>query len=471
VVVGYAINASGDADFALARYTPSGRLDPSFSGDGKVITGFRSGRHDVAYAVALQADGKIVVAGVSNGSGTNDFALARYQPDGTLDPTFGRRGKVLTNFGSGSNDVAYALALQPDGKIVVAGASNEDFALARYLSTGALDPSFDGDGTVTTNFFTLATGDSRDVAYALVIQSDGKLLAAGSAGSFSLFALARYTPTGALDPSFSDDGKVTTNLLEGCDCDFSHRVSALALQSDGKIVAAGSRFGSGGYGAAVALARYLPTGALDPTFSGDGLVGIFGSDDSSHGAAVVLQPDGKIVVAGFFVNGFDISFTDIALARFLPTGVLDLAFSGNGWVTTKFGSDSVDSAAALAIQPRDGRLVLAGSTDARGTVDFALARYHAITCDGVVVTRVGTAGHDTLVGTAGNDVIYGFGGNDTLFGRSGDDVLCGGSGDDTLRGGSGDDILRGGTGTDTCGGGTQVLQDTATACETVTGVP
>jgi uncharacterized delta-60 repeat protein len=217
-----------------------------------------------------------------------------------------------------------------------------------------------------------------------------------------------------------------------------------------------------------ALARYLPDGTLDATFGGNGTVLTdFTSIDQAH--ALALQPDGKIVVAGYsFVGGID---SDVALARYRPNGTLDPTFGGDGTVLTDFRSGSRDFAFALAIQPRDGRLVVAGRSNASGSVDIALARYHAITCSGVVVTQIGTAGNDTIVGTPGNDVIFGFGGDDVISGLGGDDILCGGTGNDTLRGGSGNDLLSGGPGTDRCNGGSHGSGDTASGCERVTGVP
>jgi Ca2+-binding RTX toxin-like protein len=170
------------------------------------------------------------------------------------------------------------------------------------------------------------------------------------------------------------------------------------------------------------------------------------------------------------------------------SGDLDPSFSGDGTVLTNFGGSGDDEALALALQP-DGKIVVAGLSTASGNRDFALARYHAITCNGVVATRVGTAGPDTLLGTAGPDVIVGFDGNDTLYGLGGNDILCGDAGhdilyggsgndlldgdggNDTLVGGSGDDKLAGQGGTDVCDGGTQVSGDTASGCEGVTGVP
>ena len=198
---------------------------------------------------------------------------------------------------------------------------------------------------------------------------------------------------------------------------------------------------------------------------------------------MVLQPDGKIVMVGFTHEG------DFALARYLLNGTLDVTFGGDGKVTTDFICGSDDEAFALAIQPSNGRLVVAGVSLASGSETFALARYHAITCGGVVVTRVGTAGNDTIVGTDGPDVIYGFGGHDAIYGLGGNDILCGdtgndtldggpgndilrdGPGNDTLRGGTGDDRLVGDEGTDVCDGGAHVQGDTAQSCERVTGVP
>jgi Ca2+-binding RTX toxin-like protein len=157
--------------------------------------------------------------------------------------------------------------------------------------------------------------------------------------------------------------------------------------------------------------------------------------------------------------------------RALGSGDLNTSFGGDGKVTTDFGD--FDDATALAIQPHDARLVVAGDSsddEALGSV-FALARYHAITCNGVVATWVGTAGNDTLIGTNGPDVIVGFDGDDTIYGLGGNDLLSGNAGNDTLVGGPGDDTLVGDAGTDVCDGGSQIQGDTASGCESVTGVP
>jgi uncharacterized delta-60 repeat protein len=227
--------------------------------------------------------------------------------------------------------------------------------------------------------------------------------------------------------------------------------------------------------AVVAAAVPATPGDLDTTFSGDGKVttDFGGFSDTAH--ALAIQPDGKLVVAG--IAGA--SSFDFALARYLPNGSLDPTFSGDGKVTTVF-SGGFDAAQALAIQPNNGRLVVAGFADGFGNGAFALARYHAFQCVGFAATRVGTASKDTLNGTAGSDVIIGLGGDDMISGLGGNDVLCGvngndtvhgGGGNDTVRGGNGDDALFGEAGTDSCDGGPHVHGDTASSCESVINVP
>ncbi len=162
-----------DYHFALARYNSNGSLDPSFSGDGTQTTDF--GGNDQAYGVALENDGRIVAAGQG---GNSHFALARYGPDGSLDPTFSGDGKVTTGFGFGPDDAANGIAVLGDGKIVAAGrtsggATSSDFALARYNPTGTLDTSFSGNGKQTTGF------GGYDAANAVALDADGKIVAVG----------------------------------------------------------------------------------------------------------------------------------------------------------------------------------------------------------------------------------------------------------------------------------------------------
>lgn len=214
VVAGSARNAVSNADFALARYNRHGSLDAGFGSGGTVTTDF-SGLFDQANAIGLQPDGKIVVAGIATDQLTGpNFALARYNIDGTLNASFGVDGQVVTDFAGGS-DSALGVAIQPDGRIVAAGASSagttSDFALVRYNTDGSLDPSFGAGGKVTTDFSGLSDG-----AAAVRLLPNGDIVATGSAvtGNFDTdFALARYNSDGSLDVSFGSGGKVTTDFF------------------------------------------------------------------------------------------------------------------------------------------------------------------------------------------------------------------------------------------------------------------
>jgi uncharacterized delta-60 repeat protein len=350
---------AGD-DFALARYNPDGSLDTSFSGDGRQTTNF--GDLEGATGVALQSDGKIVAVGVAHGIGFSDFALARYNPDGSLDPNFSGDGKQTTDFGDGA--AALGVALQGDGKIVAVGfegpgGPRDDFALARYNPNGSLDPSFSGDGKQTTD-------SGFDAALGVALQGDGKIVAVGHAVG-GHFGLARYNPDGSLDPSFSGDGKQTTDF-GGLD-----QANAVALQADGKIVAVGGTGApagqSSGQGADdyFALTRFNPDGSPDTSFSGDGkqTTDFGGFDDQA--TAVALQADGKIVAVGSGANG------DFALARYSADGSLDTSFSGDGKQTIDFLAQ--DRATGLAVQS-DGKIVVVGTTTEAGFSVFALARFN-----------------------------------------------------------------------------------------------
>jgi uncharacterized delta-60 repeat protein len=351
-----------NTDFALARYNRDGSLDNTFDTNGMVITDFGSDRFDYGYAVVIQPDGKIIIAGESSvTANTSDFGLARYNPDGSLDSSFDTDGKVITDFGS--DEQGHAITLQPDGRIVVAGhngnGSNYDFALARYNSDGSLDTSLDSDGKVITDF-----GSNSDLGSAVALQPDGKLVVAGTtlnSVSNSLdFALARYNEDGSLDTTFDVDGKVITNFVSNS----TDNGNAVALQADGKIVVAGFSYDGTNYD--YALARYNIDGSLDISLDTDGKVTTdfdFGSVD--QGEAIVLQPDGKIVVAGAS-KGF-------ALARYNPDGSLDSSFDADGKVSTNFGGSAFGYDVTLQL---DGKIIVAGYSWNGGS-DFALARYDA----------------------------------------------------------------------------------------------
>lgn len=359
IVVAGDAGPNNSTDFALARYNFDGSLDYGFDGDGKVTTDFFGGSNDVGRGLAIQSDGKIVVAGHTTVSGNTDFALARYNPNGSLDYSFGGDGRVTTGFGS-PDDSAYAVVIQPDGKIVAAGQGvlGGDFALVRYNSDGSEDTTFNGTGRVVTDF------GGQDNAMSIKIQPDGKLVAAGaSSNGDTAVALARYNPDGSLDTGFGANGKVIS-AISGT----SLYACGVEIQSDGKIVAVGGA--SYGTGYDFLLMRYNSNGQLDPGFGFGGVV--FTHPDISVSAqAVVIQHDGKIVAAGSIIS----SIGSFVLARYNPNGTLDNNFGGDGLVLTNF-SGMHSAAYALTLQD-DGKIVAAGSTVPASSSDnsFALARY------------------------------------------------------------------------------------------------
>jgi uncharacterized delta-60 repeat protein len=352
----------------------AGALDPTFGSGGTVL-----GPSQQANSVAVQPDGKIVVAGYVEDAGTaDDFALVRYNPDASLDTGFGSGGEVITDF-AGGEDQAFAVALQPDGKIVAAGFAGENhtqhFALARYNANGTLDAGFGLGGKVVTSI------GAVDWAYGLAVQPDGKIVAAGftsAAGTPTAedFALARYNPDGSLDAGFGHGGEVISDFGGLID-----EARAVALQPDGKIVAAGfADLGDNDH--EFALARYNPDGSLDagfgPAHTGKVTTEFQGGFDTA--LAVALQGDGKIVAAGPVTQNGHLHF---GLARYNTNGSLDQGFGTGGEVTTDFG-DSQDIAHGVAVQG-DGKIVTAGSAGA----DFGLARYNQ---DGSLDTSFGNGG-------------------------------------------------------------------------------
>src|SRR5437867_2594115 len=340
VVVGqtYKNNDFSGEDFVVTRYNTDGTLDTTFGRGGKVRTDF-PGLAAVPSSVVIQADGKIVVAGGAFPLFTflGNFELVRYNPNGSLDRSFGNGGIVTTTFPEGS--YAFDVALQPDGKIIAAGTvfvdfnpgdlSDTDFALARYNSDGSLDTTFGTGGTVMTDYF----GFEDDV-FSVLIQPDGKIVAVGSANNpatFYDFAAARYLSNGAIDTTFGVSGKVSTDFG---DQNFDRARSA-ALQSDEKIVAAGFAISQNGVVQNFAVARYTSNGILDTTFSGDGSTQLDCGDDCQSAMKVLLQSDGKIITVGGS-NG-ESSEDDFLLARLSPRGSLDATFGVGGKVRTSFG--------------------------------------------------------------------------------------------------------------------------------------
>jgi uncharacterized delta-60 repeat protein len=356
-----------------------GALDPSFGRGGKVLTAV--GIDGGASAVAIQADGKIVAAGGAPPARPTPreplaLALARYNSDGRLDATFGRGGRVstrrvLTPVG-GAYGGANAIVLQKDGRIVVAGGR----AIVRYTTNGQLDKSFGIGGR--------AVDRSPEAYYdTIALQRDGKIVVGGSD------SLARYSTSGRLDPSFGIGGKLVERPAPGTGTGARRLLwyHALALQQDGKIIAAGvitTFTRSGKPQEQIVLARYTSRGGLDSSFgSGGKIVSNFGGD--SGALAVAVQNDGNIVVTGWtgvYPN------RHFALLRYTPDGKLDPTFGQRGATLTDFGG-KVDTAHALALQ-EDGLIVAAGYSENRSaSADFALARY---TSGGKLDPSFGTGG-------------------------------------------------------------------------------
>jgi uncharacterized delta-60 repeat protein len=298
VVVG-----SRNNDFAVARYETNGDLDPTFSGDGMQTTDL--GASDRAYAVDIQADGMIVVAGISGA----DFGVVRYDPGGNPDNNFDTDGMVVTDF-AGSTDTGYAVAIQKDGKIIVAGSSGSDIGLVRYNPNGTRDLGFGIDGKRIFGF----SGYTTTVAKSVVVLKDDKIMVAGYAifqpnpSDYIVdFAVARLNPDGSLDITFQGDGRLTTDFGS-----FDY-ASSLLVQHDLKFIVAGT---SGNY---LAVARYLPNGNLDHTFGTMGKANTYYNGGpasfNSYGYAAALQNDGKIVVVGTHHASID---NDFIVVRYDP---------------------------------------------------------------------------------------------------------------------------------------------------------
>ena len=365
LVAAGAANVNGSLNFAVARYNGDGTRDTNFGTGGRAATGF-GGDWERATAVAIQPDGKIVLAGGSVIGWFNDFAVARYNTDGTLDASFGNGGTVLTEFGVSAQ--AYAMAVQPDGKIVVAGEANIDggdnFELVRYNSDGSLDESFGTGGKVSTDFGLAEQGFSYAQGYSLAIQPDGKLVVAGAAyiGTGFDAALARYESDGALDGSFGTGGKVITDLNAG-NATFglaSNWMSSVAVLPDGRIIAAGQANIVRGY--SFALVRYESDGTLDTSFgtAGEVTTDFFLLDQGfslAQASSLAVLPDGRIVVGGRAYNSANEGF-HFALAGYTGDGTLDASFGAGGKVTANFGRD-YEEVSSVAAQP-DGKTVFAG---------------------------------------------------------------------------------------------------------------
>ncbi len=380
-------SAFAQQKFALAGYETDGGLDTTFGTGGKVATDFPNSTNAAASAIAIVQWGwyssKIVVAGTVD----NQFALARYYPDGSLDTTFGDSGRVLTSFSDSAK--AKALAIDSIGRIVVAGEAGGRVTLARYDSAGNLDTTFGGGGAVQISF----SGSFASEANAVAIDASGKIVVAGMVTQPSIpedhmFALARFNENGSLDTTFNRDGRVTTNYAENTETHYDdlEEANAVAIDANGKIMVAGQFLyavegANWSYSKWVVL-RYLPNGSLDSSFSGDGYNDsafvteyhdnqeVYQVESAPYAAAI--DQSGRFVVAGRATGG---GLKHFALARYTTNGALDTTFDGDGKVTTNFGWVSSE---ARAIKIDGTKILLAGRSGYNNSFSvFGLARYNA----------------------------------------------------------------------------------------------
>ncbi len=351
----YVVVGSAGDDFAIARYNPDGSLDGSFAG-GAGRTTINFGGVEVGRAVALQADGKIVLAGSTTPTGlTSDMAIARLNPDGSIDTTFNSSGGVIVDMGPG--DGATGIAVRTDGRILVVGSTGDgNFAVVQLTSTGGFDTTFQGAGKTTYDF------GGTDAANAVALQNNGLAVVVGTtstgSGVLNNFAILSIDSSGALDPNFAGGtGKARV------DFGFDDVANAVAIQRDGKIVAAGTARGTADD---FAVTRLNLDGSLDLTFGVNGIQSAtFGAIDRSTGVAI--QPDGKIVLVG---TTDATGGGDIAVFRLEPNGAYDTNFGNGGLLRVDFGTS--DTVGGVVLTPTS-RIALAGGTGT-GATKFALAR-------------------------------------------------------------------------------------------------
>jgi uncharacterized delta-60 repeat protein len=358
--------------FALARYNTDGSLDSTFGSGGKMF-------YDVGYsdttanAVALQPDGKIVVAGTAKIGGDYDFVVCRFNADGSVDSTFnGVSGRRSFNFGNGGTDDDYAnaVAVLPNGDILVAGsadsATKTQVALVRLTSTGGNTTGLNGSTSLTASI-----GDSNSAAYSIAFQPDGRFVVGGYSAGVSTgqdFGAARFNPDGSLDTSFGANHDGTASIAAGLGPD---QANSVGIQPDGKIILAGGgkQFGN----PRGTFIRLTPNGVRDSSFGTDGVKTPMPSPYSDGFSDMTVLQSGKIVVGGYWIPG-PLTLSASMVARFTANGDFDPSFGTNG--VTHGPAPNSGSANAVALAP-DGKVVTAGEEAGTGGQKFAVARYLA----------------------------------------------------------------------------------------------
>jgi uncharacterized delta-60 repeat protein len=365
-------HGSGVSLLAVSRYNVDGSLDSSFDGDGKLIWDLNNG--DIYSEVAIQGDGKIIIGGTCSCDAPRDQLLViRLTGDGSLDTTFNEKGYVTTGFGTHNDAFLQGLAIQPDGKILVGGykdydSYHGDFILVRYNIDGRLDAGFGSGGKVVTNII------NDDKGFGLALQGDGKIVMVGRSGyrPNQDFIVARYNSNGSLDTSFSGDGIVTTDIAGTNDY-----ATDVIIQPEGEIVVTGGSVGGGIE--RIAVVRYNRNGSLDTSFDSDGKTTLSVGSGNSYAFEGAIQQDGSLVLAGYVIQAD--GDRDFAIVRLLSNGSLDNSFSGDGIQTTDVRGFS-DYGYSIAIQD-DGKIIVGGeSVNYKNDGDFALVRYKGLDIPG-----------------------------------------------------------------------------------------
>jgi uncharacterized delta-60 repeat protein len=417
ILAGTSVDNGTNKDFAVERVNSDGTPDNTFDADAIQTVDF-SGNNDTLNAITLQSDGQIILAGFTSDGTHSNFAVARLNTDGSPDNSFNSNGKQVTDFGSSSDDYINAITIQSDGKLVATGYTNDGvhtyLAASRYNANGTPDNSFDGDGVAITDF-----GSTRDIARGLVVQGDGKILLAGSAGDS--IGIVRYNADGTLDNTFNGSGKLITAVGS------VDSASSIALEPDGKIVVGGNSLlrlnsngtpdvtfnGTGivtpsfgfnalviqndgkiiiaGGGVSGIIARYNSDGSTDNAFGNDGNgIQSFYSPDPYflYLKSIKIQADGKIVAAGYQEYNYRGIRASFLLVRLNADGTHDPAFGNNGEVLTSIGGTYLDYGSSLVITS-DNKIIVAGSSYNGSSDNFTMVQYNI---DGTVDSSFGQNG-------------------------------------------------------------------------------
>lgn len=370
--------------FSSSIYSQAGTLDSTFGTSGKVLTNLSSNNEE-GRGVAIQADGKIVVAGYASVTNGYDFAVLRYNTDGTIDTTFGNSGVVTLNVSN--YDLAYAVKISADNKIYVAGVvgatsyyGGGNLGVVRLNTDGTIDTTFGTNGAASVGF------PGTDYFTSMTLQNDGKILLCGYTvldvtGNYSDYSIARFNTDGTLDFDFSNDGKTTV------DFNSDDRPRAINVDNDGNIYLGGSGSSS------ICIAKFFSDGTLNSSYGTSGKVNMKYNNLTSNLNDMALLSDGSIIFTGYLYD----SEYQMFLGKIDPNGAFDTTFGTNGGTVTDVDNNSEDTAYSMNIQS-DGKILISGRCYTSGNYYFAVLRYtsngvldNSFSNDGKVLTAFGTS--------------------------------------------------------------------------------